>query len=226
MPASGPAFFLSMNIYLDESGDLGFSFKKPYRKGGSSRFLTITFLIIPKELSKHPKRIVRKLYKKKERSTNKEIKGSRLSENDKIYIAERTVKLLEKHPDIKIMAITVNKRKVKKHIRNDPNKLYNYMISLVLPKKIKQQKIITLIPDERSIKVASGNSLIDYLQIKLWFELNSETVIEYYPLESHTSLNLQYIDWISYIIWKRYEDKESKVLDILKKRIELHQLFF
>ena len=100
------------------------------------------------------------------------------------------------------------------------------MISLVLPKKIKQQKIITLIPDERSIKVASGNSLIDYLQIKLWFELNSETVIEYYPLESHTSLNLQYIDWISYIIWKRYEDKESKVLDILKKRIELHQLFF
>jgi len=226
MPASGPAFFLSMNIYRDESGDLGFSFKKPYRKGGSSRFLTITFLIIPKELSKHPKRIVRKLYKKKERSTNKEIKGSRLSENDKIYIAERTVKLLEKYPDIKIMAITVNKRKVKKHIRSDPNKLYNYMISLVLPKKIKQQKIITLIPDKRSIKVASGNSLIDYLQIKLWFELNSETVIEYYPLESHTSLNLQYIDWISYIIWKRYEDKESKVLDILKKRIELHQLFF
>ena len=226
MPAPGTAFFLSMNIYLDESGDLGFSFQKPYRNGGSSRYLTITFLFIPKELTKHPKRIVRKLYKKKGKSTKNELKGSHLSKDDKLFIAKRTVKLLQNHPNIKIISITVYKRSVKKHIRKDPNKLYNYMIGLVLPKKIKNQKRLTIIPDKKSIKVASGNSLVDYLQIKLWFEFNSETIIEYYPLESHTALNLQYIDWISNIIWNSYEDKENQALDIFIDRIELHQLFF
>ena len=40
-----------MNLYLDESGDLGFTFDKPNRYGGSSRHLTIAILLTPKELS-------------------------------------------------------------------------------------------------------------------------------------------------------------------------------
>jgi hypothetical protein len=36
----------SIQIYLDESGDLGWRFDKPYRYGGSSRYLTIVSLII------------------------------------------------------------------------------------------------------------------------------------------------------------------------------------
>lgn len=52
-----------MNLYIDESGDLGFTFDKPYRIGGSSRYLTIAFLLVPKELSHLPKRVVKKLYK-------------------------------------------------------------------------------------------------------------------------------------------------------------------
>jgi len=215
-----------MNIYLDESGDLGFSFQKPYRKGGSSRYLTITFLLIPKDLSKYPKRIVKEFFKKKKKSTKKEIKGKDLSNDDKFYIAERTDKLLQKYKKIQIIFITVDKRKVKMHIRDDPNKLYNYMIGLVLPEKIKHQDRVTFIPDKRSIKVASGNSLIDYLKIKLLFEFDSKTIIDYQPLESYTALNLQYIDWISNIIWNKYEDDETKAFDIFRKRIEFVDLFF
>ncbi len=226
MPAPGAAFFLSMNIYIDESGNLGFSFQKPYRKGGSSRYLTITFLLIPKNLSHHTKRIVRNFFEKKKKSTKNEIKGKDLSDNDKLYIAERTNKLLQKHRKIRIISITVNKRRVRAHIRDDPNKLYNYMVGLVLPKKIKNQDRVTLIPDKRSIKVASGNSMVDYLKVKLWFESDSKTIIDYEPLESHTALNLQYIDWISNIIWNKYEDDETEILDIFEKRIELIKLFF
>jgi len=226
MPDPGTAFFLSMNIYIDESGDLGFSFQKPYRKGGSSRYLTITFLLIPKDLSKYSKRIVKNFFEKKGNSTKKEIKGKDLSDNDKLYIAERTDKLLQKYKKIRIISITVDKRKVKTHIRDDPNKLYNYMIGLALPKEIKHQDRVTLIPDKRSIKVASGNSLIDYLKIKSWFEFDSKTIIDYQPLESHTALNLQFIDWISNIIWNKYEDGEIEALNIFEKRIELVELFF
>jgi hypothetical protein len=48
-----------MNLYLDESGDLGWKFDKPYRDGGSSRYLTIATLIIPQNLSHLPKRIIK-----------------------------------------------------------------------------------------------------------------------------------------------------------------------
>ncbi len=79
-----------MNVYLDESGDLGFTFNRPFRKGGSSRYLTIAFLLIPKKLSYLPKRIVKKIYKRKKQNTDVEIKGSELTSSDKIFFATRT----------------------------------------------------------------------------------------------------------------------------------------
>jgi hypothetical protein len=100
------------------------------------------------------------------------------------------------------------------------------MIGLVLPQKIRRLKSISFIPDERSIKVKSGNSLSDYLQIKLWFDLKSKTIIENNPQESHLNLNLQFIDWITHIIWEKYENKDLKVFHILQRKIELTDLFF
>ena len=151
-----------MNVYLDESGDLGFSFDKPYRNGGSSRYLTISILLVPKALSHYPKRIVRNLYKNRQKKSGAEIKATELSEKDLRWVANQTTQLVIKHPEIRIVSISVNKQNVSKHIRNDSNKLYNYMIGLVLPPKIKDNARITFIPDKRSIKVESGNSLLDY----------------------------------------------------------------
>ena len=215
-----------MKVYLDESGDLGFNFKRPFRKGGSSRYLTIAFLLVPKELSPLPKRIVKSLYRRKKRPPGNELKGGQLTVGKEVFFAGKVVKLLSKYPQIKVLAITVNKRKVKPHIRQDPNKLYNYMIGLVLLDKIKRQSRVSFIPDERSIKVASGNSLSEYLQVKLWFELNSKTVLENMPQESHKNLNLQFIDWIVHIIWQRHEDNNMKAFNVLKNKLSLRNLFF
>jgi len=82
------------------------------------------------------------------------------------------------------------------------------------------------IPDPRTIKVSSGNSLVDYLQIKLWFELNSATVIRHVSQESKASLNLQFADFISHIIWSRYEDSEIDVYNLIKPNIYEKHLFF
>jgi len=35
-----------MHVFLDESGDLGWNFEHPFRMGGSSRFLTLAFLVV------------------------------------------------------------------------------------------------------------------------------------------------------------------------------------
>jgi len=215
-----------MKVYLDESGDLGFNFNKPYREGGSSHYLTIAFLLIPRNLSNLPKRIAKELYRKRKKSLKKELKGFQLTSDEKVFITNRVIKLLIKNPSIEIFTITVDKTRVKSHIRQDPNKLYNYMIGLVLPSRINKHSRVTFIPDKRSIKVESGNSLADYLQIKLWFELDTKTTIDNKPLESHMSLNLLFIDWISHIIWSRYEDHETKAYNILKKKVATNHLFF
>jgi hypothetical protein len=185
------------------------------------RFFLTVFSLQPIHLSSY-----KKIYKRKKQSTDVEIKGSELTSSDKIFFATRTFELLNKHSQLKIFSITVKKQNVKKHIREDPNKLYNYMIGLVLPQKIRRLKSISFIPDERSIKVKSGNSLSDYLQIKLWFDLKSKTIIENNPQESHLNLNLQFIDWITHIIWEKYENKDLKVFHILQRKIELTDLFF
>lgn len=215
-----------MILYLDESGDLGWTFSKPYRQGGSSRYLTITILLIPKNLSHYPQRIVRKFYARRKRSWANELKGKDLSLSERIAFVDMTRALLAREPSIKISAITVKKENVQAHIRADANKLYNYMVNFAALDKVTSCSSVDFCPDPRTIKVASGNSLIDYLQTKLWFELNCATTLVHKPVESKRNLNLQFVDFISSIIWSRYEDHDFEPYKRLRRSITEKHLFF
>lgn len=174
----------------------------------------------------YPKRIVRRIYKSRNWDPANELKGANLYLNEEIKLAQKTVEMINRHPEIKILTITVNKKNVKDHIRRDPNKLYNYMISLCILEHIINQPRIIFIPDPRSIKVESGNSLVDYLQIKLWFEHNSQTQIIHQGIESKNCLNLQFIDFISHIVWCAHEDRKLEPYSILQNHITAKHLFF
>lgn len=230
MPLSGSAIFyftnMVLNVYLDESGDLGWKFDYPYRSGGSSRYLTIAYMVCPSEKKHFPKRIVKELYKKTHTRTSIELKGSSLSLDHKKHIAKDTVKLLSQHPDIIIGAITVSKERVMLHIREDANKLYNYMLRLSILDKVSNCTIVNLVRDNKSIKVKSGNSLIDYLQTTLWFDFRTSTRIIDIPSDSKSVQNLIFIDWINNIVWGHYEDLNSAAFDILKTKIDVKTLFF
>lgn len=215
-----------MNIYLDESGDLGWVLDMPYRNGGSSRFLTIAFILCPQEKRHLLKRIVKKIYDKTGHDPKKELKGSSLSQSIKKQIAVRLSNLISQHPDILIGAITVQKANVLEHIKKDPNKLYNYMIRLAVLDHIGAFPIVNLIRDNRSIKVKSGNSLIDYLQMTLWFEMHSKTKVVDIPSDSKKVGNLILTDWINNIVWGHYEDDNSEAYDILQPVIHEKHLFF
>lgn len=225
----GSAFFyiyMATNIYLDESGDLGWTFDKMYRYGGSSRFLTIAFVICPANKKNLLTRIVKNVYQKCKKDFSFEIKGSSLNNSYKSYIAKQLAQLLSKHSDIQIGAITVKKINVLSHIRQDANKLYNYMLRLSLLEIISNEPTVSLIRDNRSIKVKSGNSLVDYLQTELWFELHSETQINDIPSDSKQVRNLILADWINNIIWGYYEDNNATPYNILKSVIREKHLFF
>ena len=83
-----------MIVYIDESGDLGWKLHLPYRHGGSSKYLTISFLLVPSLKKKYSKRIVKKLYTKFRIDPNHEIKGADLDEEQRDFLTDEIVKLL------------------------------------------------------------------------------------------------------------------------------------
>ena len=213
-------------MYLDESGDLGWKFDAPYRRGGSSRYLTIATLIVPKEKRHLSKRVMRNLYKKFKWSPSIERKWADMNKVERVTFAKEAFKLRAKHPDIKYFSITVKKEKVQEHIKKDPNKLYNYMIKLSLIGEMKCCDKIEFVPDPRSIKVESGNSLHDYLQTILWFEYDSKTELITIPQDSAANLNVQFADMLSGIIQNHFEDTNTHAWSELSSMINFKKLYF
>ena len=216
-----------MIIYLDESGDLGWTFTAPYRTGGSSRHLTIACLAVTPSKKHLPKRLIRKLYTKFNWPADVEKKWADMKLEERVWFANQASTLRSKHSgDIRYISITVKKENVQQHIRTDPNKLYNYMIGLSLVNEMARHEAITFVPDPRSIKVESGNSLHDYLQTQLWFEKQVTTVLTTQPCDSAASLNVQFSDMLSGVVQGHFEDGNSRPWSELRNSISYKTLFF
>lgn len=220
------AVLASAIIYLDESGDLGWKFDAPYRRGGSSRYLTISALCVPIEKKHLPKRAIKKLYQKYSWPVGEEKKWFGMTDDEKSAFTSRLETLCCENPEISLKAIVVKKENVLPHIRKDGNKLYNYMIRLLLLNYMTQFDVVTLVPDPRSIKVESGNSLHDYLQTELWFTEKSITNLLTTPLDSKSCLNLQFADMLSGVVQSRHEDNKSAHFNAIVKRLDHKTLFF
>ena len=82
-----------------------------------------------------------------------------------------------------------------------------------------------MVPDPRSLKVESGNSLHDYLQTELWFTEKAVTFLISKPQDSSKCRGIQFADIISGIVQDRYEDNDSRAFRLLPP-IKLSNLFF
>ena len=221
--ASAPGKLL-MQVYLDESGDTGWTFSHPYRNGGSSRYLCLAFLFVPKIHRKITQKVIVDMYN--DYGWKSEKKASSAAESQQLKFCEGMNECLSNHHDIKVDCIVVKKENVQDHIRKDPNKLYNFMTKMVIVDHVKDLLEFEFIPDKRSIKVESGNSLSDYLQTVLWFDCHSKVRVVHHPAESHRNYNLQFVDWISHCVWSHFEDGEANVFSEANKLIKVRRLFF
>ena len=160
-------------------------------------------------------------------SSDSEKKWSEMSLIERTWFAKKANELKIQHQaDIKYISITVKKENVQNHIRSDANKLYNYMIGLSLLQEMSCHEKVTFVPDPRSIKTKSGNSLHDYLQTQLWFEKEASTILTTKPCDSASSLNLQFSDMLSGIVQGHFEDNNSKPWEKLRTNISYIPLFF
>lgn len=216
-----------MLIHVDESGDLGWKFDKPYRQGGSSRYLTIASLCVDRSKKHIPKRVIREMYTKFRWSPGVERKWSDMDPSERSWFAKKAAEIEEEYRGlVKYISITVRKENVQKHIRRDANKLYNYMIGLSLLKEMSLHDDVHLFPDARGIKVGSGNSLHDYLQTKLWFDKGATTDLKTTPCDSSANRNIQFADMISGVVQGHFEDGNSQPWELLRSQISYKTLFF
>jgi hypothetical protein len=157
-----------MHVYLDESGDTGWTFTHPYRNGGSSRYLCLAFIFLPDESRRAARDLMTCLYRKYGWVAEKKAADATDSQRDDF--ADITITMLKTNPKIQIDCIVVKKENVQAHIRSDGNKLYNYMCKLVIPEHVKDETSFHFYPDKRSIKLESGHSLPHYLEMVLGFD--------------------------------------------------------
>ncbi len=206
-------------IYLDESGDLGWTFDKPYQQGGSSRKLSIAAIVIPENKVKLITRIVSAMYRKRNRPFSTELKSVDLNSKERAAFVASIIKLKKENSDIKFYSITISKCRVKNSLRKHPNNLYNYMIKRMLLQELCKNKHIDFVPDARCEKVLDGWSLTHYLkqmviEESLLIDVENET-LNVTPMESAKSKELQFVDFYTGLVWAKYEFDSTIIDDFL-----------
>lgn len=217
---------LMTTIYLDESGDLGWKFDADYKRGGSSRYLTIAAAVI-KHQKDEPKleRVIRGFYKSRKRASKNELKSTDLSSKEWALFATKLVEIKTSSNQINFFSMTVKKENVNDGFKAHPNGLYNYMVKLLLLSEMSKHEEVNFIPDARTVSVELKNSLNDYLRTEL-AGLGASTKLNTTPWESKNSLGLQFVDALANIIWSRHEYGQSKHYELISSYVQGHHLYF
>ena len=212
------------HIYLDESGDTGWSLAFPYSRGGSSRYLVITACVLTPPVVGKAERLIRHLYKHRQWNTATEKKWGRMTPTAREAFAKSAAKLVRENSHLLLVSIVADKRNVAGYARHDSNKLYNYLVKRLLLPEMARYDRLQLWPDERALPASSGNSLHDNLQTELWFGVGARTRLETRPIDSRHSPNLQFVDMVSGVIHAHFEFGETRNWALLEPHVRLEKL--
>lgn len=211
-----------MTVFLDESGDLGWTFDKPNGNGGSSRFITISGIVVDEQQLKHVKRYISDLYQKYNLTPKIEKKGCNFSDLDATYITTNLSRVIAKAPSFNVISITARKEKVLPRLREDCNIFYNYMLGVMLPDTFRHHSDIKVVLDKRTIKVDHGNNFEAYIKTKCWGELKLDTNIDCEYDSSDKNEGIWMADWMANWVWRKYENNQDSAYKILKNLAGTH----
>ncbi|MBU1087145.1 MAG: DUF3800 domain-containing protein [Candidatus Omnitrophica bacterium] len=211
-------------LYLDESGDLGFDFvnKKP------SKYFTITVLAISDIIRNRmmlkavDKVLKRKLNPRKQRKRIVlELKGTKTTIEIKKYFYNQL-------KDIKfgIYSITLNKKKLFSQLASNKDRVYNYVARLVLEKIPFEQAVgrINLVIDKSKSR-QEIKEFNRYIISQLEGRIEPSVPLDIEHKTSNEHLGLQAVGLFSWGLFRKYEKKDSRWLDIFKEKVLLDILF-
>lgn len=209
-----------MIIFLDESGDLGFDFKKPK----SSKKFVITLLVCDnKEAMDGFRKAVRRTLKNK---VNFKKTGSRIAQELKGSGTTLAVKnyFYRNLPDDgwRLYTVVLNKKRVHDDLRkpHGRKKLYNFLSRFILEKVnlSKATPAVTLITDrcKNTEDIRDFNSYVEN-HIEALLPLNIPLNI--YHERSHENAGLQAVDLFCWGIFRKYEVKDYEWYNVYNEAI-------
>jgi hypothetical protein len=193
-------------LFMDESGDLG--------ERGSAYFTVIVALVHnPKEFNRIIKRARERKLKTKLRVLN-EIKAHRSSERIRRYVLSEITKT-----DCSILALVIQKKRMKNSLFNDKDRTYNYFCGLLLEQMSLNADIIDITIDKRS-----GNRLLmedfnGYIEQKIKEKVKNIT-IRIRHIESHASNALQVVDFIAWSVHRKFTIGDDSYYVLIKNKIK------
>lgn len=204
-----------MILYLDESGDLGFS------ERSSSHFI-IGFLVTETEVI-----LKRQVKRVKERFGIPQGIEAKAADSD-IHFRRAMLHAIGRS-QVEIHIITVYKTHVHKKLRENTNILYNYAASLLLLPflKAKAAEAVTLVVDQRIIRVPGGKlPFDDYIKTELWGTHGVFTDLRIHHVDSRQSYGLQAADFVTNALFRARERGDWSLWNLIRDRVAISRKLF
>ncbi len=210
----------SIHIYLDESGDLGFSPK-------SSKFFVVAAI-----LSKDRLRIEKCITKvRKERLPSKYKKISELKYHNSDNIIRRRILQCITKADMGIAYAVLRKRQVYEKLRNKPNILYNFLCGSLIGNIFRKYHIntkVNIIVD-RSLTGINRDAFDEYIGYRALMsktEIFNLDYLEIRHVDSSQDKCIQAVDFVVGAIARNYEFEDSSFYEIIDKNVDFALDFF
>lgn len=208
-------------VLLDESGDLGWIFDKPYRHGGSSRFFTIGATVGIDNAHRKPGAVFKRLAKIQNWTSKNEKKWIDLGSQVRKTFANLTVDMAKEHPGVHLLVCVLDKQKVPLHIRGHHHLIYAWLASSLIAPTIRTLRHTSICPDELN---SGSEALVEtVLRKDLWFHLRSKACVTRIARSGALEDGLSFCDFLAGSFQSHFEDGDSDAFHILKDHVYLHE---
>ena len=201
---------------MDESGDLGFNFKKKK----TSKFFVVTFLLTKDKMILE--KIVKKIFKGFTKTEVKNHGGILHAYKETPNTRMKILNLFNEKMAGHIITIHLHKKKVYEKLQNEKHILYNYVTSILLD-RVCSKKFIAA--NERIELIASRRETNKFLNanfslyLKNQVRSNHKFNIEITITHPSNEIGLQVVDMLCWSIFKKYEHNDDSYYKIIKQNI-------
>lgn len=203
-------------IFLDESGDLGFNFKKKK----TSKYFVVTLLFAGDK--RGLEKMVKKIFGGFSKLEIKNHRGVLHAYKETPKTRQRLLNLFHEHRNSNVLVIYLNKSKVYTKLQDEKHILYNYVTNILLDrvctkKLIPTNEKIFLIASKRETNKFLNQNFSNYLssQIKGNHQLDIEIEIK----SPNQERALQVVDVLSWSVFRKYEHGDESYYNIFKQDI-------
>jgi len=203
-------------LFLDESGELGF-------KDNSSKYFVISILSCDESEIYPLRRIIKKVREKiikKRLKRFPELKGNNCSDKIRLEVLERFTKTKSE-----IFVIILEKSKIYEYLKGKKNKLYNYISNLILNECSFDNPSVCLVVDRSKPTRSLREDFDRYIRRRLTEKNNLSNLFIKHE-NSQNEACLQVLDFVSWAVFRSYERKDARFINIIKDKIVIKKEIF